>query len=252
MIDKTQVEAINKVVKSFFANNQEVDIIPAKKLMPQFIEAGIFVKDIRNGLPLREVFKQLDREDQLDLIPHLHVDRSDKHPFWYFVADPANKPTTPYKKDEKKAETIAKIKARANSDETYIIDLCDEALELVAMRNKRFDFLLGELHKDGVTRTKLPVDAFYTRLNLVVEYRVMNAIADAEGQGPAAIARAKQREMYDRRRAEELPKHNIDLIIISNMAFECAEDRKIIRNKEKDLAKIKEALVDFLPQDMED
>ena len=55
-------------------------------------------------------------------------------------------------------------KGRNDSDEYYVIDLCDEVLGRKAERQKRFDFLKGD---KGHT---LPVDAFYKDLNLVIEY----------------------------------------------------------------------------------
>ena len=49
---------INQVVDEYFSNNQNVDKVLAKDLMPLFIEAGIFTQDQRNGLPIRQVFKR--------------------------------------------------------------------------------------------------------------------------------------------------------------------------------------------------
>lgn len=60
-------------------------------------------------------------------------------------------------------EYVKKGKAR---DEDYVIDLCDEALGLTASRQHRFDFLRG----DGNPGVKLPVDAYYEKKKLVVEY----------------------------------------------------------------------------------
>ena len=57
--------------------------------------------------------------------------------------------------------------SRKNSDEHYVIDLCDEILGLKASRQHTFDFLRG----DGEPGRKLPVDAYYPNLKLVVEYK---------------------------------------------------------------------------------
>ncbi len=56
---------------------------------------------------------------------------------------------------------------RKDSDEFYVIDLCDEVLGLKASRQHTFDFLRG----DGTPGRRLLVDAYYPELNLVVEYR---------------------------------------------------------------------------------
>lgn len=53
---------------------------------------------------------------------------------------------------------------RKNSDEYYVIDLCDEVLGKQAIRQCTFDFLRGD------TGRKLPVDAFYEELNLHNEF----------------------------------------------------------------------------------
>jgi hypothetical protein len=53
------------------------------------------------------------------------------------------------------------------SDEDYIIDLCDEALELNALRQHTFDFLRGDA-RPGKIGQRLPVDAYYPSLQLVI------------------------------------------------------------------------------------
>jgi hypothetical protein len=54
-------------------------------------------------------------------------------------------------------------------DETYIINLCDELLGLVASRGHQFAFLTGDPNRRGVRRC-LPVDAYYEEIGLVIEY----------------------------------------------------------------------------------
>lgn len=70
--------------------------------------------------------------------------------------------------DLKKNSDISQQKkvgnSRQASDEYYVIDLCDEILGQKSSRQHRFDFLKGD------TGIMLPVDAFYAKLNLVVEY----------------------------------------------------------------------------------
>ena len=79
------VPKINKVVKQFFDQNPSIDKIPAKDLMPEFIKAGVFAKDHRNGLPIRKVLRELDKENELDRIPYVLPERKMKNTFWYFV-----------------------------------------------------------------------------------------------------------------------------------------------------------------------
>jgi len=59
---------------------------------------------------------------------------------------------------------------RDSSDEAYVADLCDRILGETALRQHRFDWLLGDPTSAG-RRARLPVDACSTGLRLVVEYR---------------------------------------------------------------------------------
>jgi len=80
-----KVSKINNVIKQFFDQNPSIDKIPAKDLMPEFIKAGVFAKDHRNGLPIRKVLRELDEENELDRIPYVLPERKMKNTFWYFV-----------------------------------------------------------------------------------------------------------------------------------------------------------------------
>lgn len=139
---------------------------------------------------------------------------------------------------------------RKKRDEDYIIDLCDEILRSKASRQHRFDFLLGDPDAQG-KRTRLPVDAYYETLNLVVEYRERQhtesvPIMDRRST-ISSVPRAEQRRIYDNRREEILPKHGIELIILSFDQFRCdsqkrlrrdpVSDREVIRSKLKNRLK---------------
>ena len=56
---------------------------------------------------------------------------------------------------------------RTLSDESYVVDLCDEALGMQALRQHRFDWLRGDA-RPGRQGGRLPVDAYYPELQLVV------------------------------------------------------------------------------------
>ena len=43
-------------------------------------------KDKRNGLPLRNLLRQLDEDNLLYLIPQVSVERKDKNRYWFFNA----------------------------------------------------------------------------------------------------------------------------------------------------------------------
>jgi len=89
------------------------------------------------------------------------------------------------------------------SDESYIIDLCDRVLNLKAKRQHRFDFLRGDPGKNRRC-AKLPVDAYYEELKLVVEYRERQHTESVplfdKRLTCSGCAREEQRRRYDQRR----------------------------------------------------
>lgn len=129
-------------------------------------------------------------------------------------------------------------------DETYIIDLCDRIFKRKASRGHRFEFLRGNPGK-RLLGARLPVDAYYQDLNLVVEYH--------ERQHSEAVpffdrkivfsgtTRGEQRREYDQRRRDVLPEYNITLIEISYQEFE-HDGRKRLRRVPSDLAVLQKRL----------
>jgi len=79
------IPQINAVIKQYFDSNPSVSMIPAKDLMPEFIKAGVFAKDHRNGLPIRKVLRELDAINALYRIPYVMPVRKTKNTFWFFV-----------------------------------------------------------------------------------------------------------------------------------------------------------------------
>ena len=121
---------------------------------------------------------------------------------------------------------------RDNSDEKYIIDLCDKVLKQTSNRQFRFDFLKGD------SGTPLPVDAFYESLNLVIEYKEKQHTEDVKffnrRQTVSGVTRGEQRKIYDQRRRDILPQHKIKLIEFGYDEFEHTKSKKLIRNQESD------------------
>jgi len=112
-------------------------------------------------------------------------------------------------------KTADSSKSRSESDESYVIDLCDEALKLKALRQHRFDFLKGD------SGTKLPVDAYYPSLNLVVEFKERQHTEEVKffdrSQTVSGVGRGEQRKIYDQRRKEVLPKQGITDILLPRL-----------------------------------
>jgi hypothetical protein len=115
---------------------------------------------------------------------------------------------------EASSRVLAAHRARADSDEAYVLDLCDAILGEPASRQHRFDWLVGDPGRNGRSRA-LPVDAYYAARQLVVEYR------ERQHDGPVAhfdksdvltvsgVHRGIQRRIYDERRAVEIPAHGL-------------------------------------------
>lgn len=139
-----------------------------------------------------------------------------------------------------------------NRDEDYVIGLCSKILnqEKEVKTQHGFDFLRGDILKDGAllenVGRKLPVDAYYEKFNLVVEYwecqhteqlPFFDKKKTCDGR-----SRAQQRVIYDQRRKELLPKNGIKLVIIKYSDF--GERKRLNRNPEHDIAVIKQILID--------
>ena len=129
-------------------------------------------------------------------------------------------------------------------DENYIIDLCDKVLNDNASRQHRFDFLVGD------TGRKLPVDAYYEKCQLVIKYYEKQHTETVKlfdkKNTVSGVTRDVQRRIYDKRRKEVLPQHGIEVIILSYSDFDFDNQKKIIRNPEKDLEIIRQKLKKFI------
>ena len=250
MINLSKIAGINSVIKTYFDKHPGEIKIPAKDLMPHFIRDRIFPADHKRGLPIRNVLRELDNQNQLHLIPFILAERKQKNTKWFFVRY-KEAPLSDYQVE--KTPTAPKTYSRQNSDEYYVIDLCDQVLGQKGLRQYRFDFLLGDTGKNG-KRARLPVDVYYPSLNLVIEYREgqhTNPVGHFDKPHIKTISgvhRGEQRKIYDKRRREVLPRNGIRLVEISYHIFSCDNRNRIIRNSKKDLAIIE----DFLKTKHED
>ena len=133
-----------------------------------------------------------------------------------------------------------KSNKRANNDESYIIDLCDEVLGLKAQRQHRFDFLSGH------SGSKLPVDAYYPSLHLVIEYHEKQHTEEVKFFDrritSTGITRGEQRKLYDDLRRTEIPKHGLNLLIFSYADFEHNGQKRLIRNTKNDFDTVSQRL----------
>jgi len=79
-----RVDKINNVLEEHFKNHFSNKEVPAKDFMHLFIKNGIYDKDVRNGLPLRQDLRKLDELNELHRVKYLVIKRKKVNTFWYF------------------------------------------------------------------------------------------------------------------------------------------------------------------------
>ncbi len=144
-------------------------------------------------------------------------------------------------------------RARAASDEYYVIDLCDHILGRAAKRQHRFDFLVGDPGRSH-RRVRLPVDAYYEDLALVIEFMESQhgrptPFFDKPGRlTVSGVHRGEQRRLYDERRRQVLPAHGIRLLTIKSECFATRGNRgrKLVRNPIADELVLRGKLAPFI------
>lgn len=130
---------------------------------------------------------------------------------------------------------------RAHSDETYVVGLCNRVLRRKALRGHRFDFLLGDRGH------RLPVDAYYPDLKLVVEYRERQhtelVLLFDNKLTISGMSRRLQRVRYDQRRRDVLPKHGLRLVELDYSLF-LHDGRRRLRRTRQDINVVRNVLKD--------
>lgn len=141
------------------------------------------------------------------------------------------------------SQTNPTNKGRRDSDEYYVVSLCNEILGMEASQQHTFDFLRGDA-SEGKQGRCLPVDAYYESLNLVIEYCESQHTESASFFDPKAtvsgVSRGEQRKIYDQRRMDVLPQHGIKHVQIHYSNF--GATKKIKRNNNHDIEVVKEIL----------
>jgi len=144
----------------------------------------------------------------------------------------------------RKGENENKKSKRTDSDENYVLGLCDQILELKSSRQHKFDFLRGDTNSFEQS-VRLPVDGYYQTLNLIVEYHERQHTENVKffdkpnKMTISGVPRGEQRKIYDQRRRYILPKHGIQLIEISYSDFNHNRQKRILRDQKKDIEVVK-------------
>ncbi|MFC5284637.1 hypothetical protein [Pedobacter alpinus] len=76
---------MDQIVVDYFKLNPKLKEIQAKDLMGEFVKAGVFSKDYKDGLPLRDFLKKLEENNQLDLFEKSKLIKNEENKYWYFV-----------------------------------------------------------------------------------------------------------------------------------------------------------------------
>ncbi|MBP5692704.1 MAG: winged helix-turn-helix domain-containing protein [Bacteroidales bacterium] len=201
-------------------------------------------KDIADKINARKLYIRGDGKP----LPSNQIGARVRHYLNLFMVNPNGKialkdDKAPIKDDGNVHEDktrIAVLPSKCDRDESYVIDLCDEVLQLKASRQHRFPFLVGD------TGRELPVDAYYEELNLVVEYCERQHTESVplfdKRITVSGISRGEQRRLYDQRRREVLPKHGIKLVNISYSDFIFDSSKRINREHNRDIAIVKKIL----------
>ncbi|MGC5004780.1 hypothetical protein [Streptomyces sp. DT203] len=137
--------------------------------------------------------------------------------------------------------------ARDDSDEAYVLDLCDEVLGATGERQHRFDWLLGDPGANG-RRVRLPVDAYWLGHGVVVEYRELQHDQPmAHFDKPdiltvSGVHRGEQRALYDARRDTLIPQNGLRLVVIRPADLDGDSRGRLRRSRDADLATVRRIL----------
>jgi diadenosine tetraphosphate (Ap4A) HIT family hydrolase len=135
---------------------------------------------------------------------------------------------------------------RTESDEKYILDLVAEILAEPDYRwQHRFPTLLGDPGQDG-RRSQLPVDGYFPRHKLIVEYWETQHSAPVpimdEGPTVSGVSRGHQRRLYDRRREQWAAANGLRFVILDHRGFPTDKRGRIERSPQRDRRIVAEAL----------
>lgn len=139
----------------------------------------------------------------------------------------------------------------AKENESYVLDLCDEALGSKGRRQHTFEWLKGDPSPKSGNRRTLPVDAYYPSLRLVVEFHekqhteAVKHFDKPDVLTVSGVHRGIQRKLYDDRRRELIPARGLSLVIIPMSNF-TVRSHRIVKDHKSDLEVVREALMTHL------
>jgi diadenosine tetraphosphate (Ap4A) HIT family hydrolase len=135
---------------------------------------------------------------------------------------------------------------RADSDEKYILDLVAQVLaEPDYSWQHRFPTLLGDPDRTGRQRP-LPVDGYFPRHRLLVEYWEKQHSAPVpimdQGTSVSGVSRGHQRRLYDARRRHWAASNGIRYVVLDYRGFDTDDQGRLRRDPGRDQRSVAEAL----------
>ncbi|MGL1887470.1 MAG: hypothetical protein OCD76_13225 [Reichenbachiella sp.] len=248
-MNNDNITKINEVIVDYFDNNKKVKWVAAREIMPGLVAAGVFNKDVKKGMPLRKVLRELDENNELEQIPRIHAERKGVDTYWYLVRE-GHEYVSKDPNDLGVVKSQKRKLDKINSDQSYLINLCDEVLELSSSRDHKFGFLLGDANRDGMSRSILPVDAYYHTLSLAIEFthRALDDKDYSEKEDRltnSGVTRSEQRKIYSERKIKGLRSNEKEVAVIDYSSFKIDKQGKIVRDLESDKKILKGILIPF-------
>jgi diadenosine tetraphosphate (Ap4A) HIT family hydrolase len=135
---------------------------------------------------------------------------------------------------------------RSLSDEKYLLDLAAQVLaEPDYLWQHCFPGLVGDPGTDGRPRP-LPVDGYFPRHRLIVEYWEKQHSAPVsimdEGQTVSGVSRGHQRRLYDQRRQAFADANGLRLVILDYRGFDAHPSGRLRRDPVRDVQIVASAL----------
>ena len=213
-------------IESLVRQLEHSDSTRAKSVRQKIRNIGLYWRHIASGIPYTVSNLQMMVRNGVIRVSGTPVRSADNTPKVVKDATPV----------------VHKTGGRANSDEYYVVELCNKALGKTALQQYKFPFLKGDSGR------MLPVDAYYPDLNLVVEYYERQHTEDVKFFNQritvSGVSRGEQRRIYDERRKTELPKHGIQVVTISYSDF--GTSKKLKRNFQTDLEIVRNILLSYI------
>lgn len=131
---------------------------------------------------------------------------------------------------------------RSDSDEAWVLDLCDAILGEQSRRQHSFDWLRGDRSLKTGRRRRLPVDAYYPKSRIVVEYcerQHFEPVAHFDKPGQLAatgMPRREQRSRYDALRERVIPEHGLQLLVVTPKDLDSKPNGRLRRHATEDLS----------------